>query len=178
MVDAKKEALCCRRKEDREEIRKLKERINSVVDDFMEGRNRSQILLNLIKEIAEGVSREAITCKLKRDGSVGQVSKLSFTKVRKYYEQFLNVYEEYIQEEVPSDNLLLKLYMIKSYLAYDRARKKINSSFEEFLSSIVLKIKDKKTLEAGKILFEAFVGYARGFLENEGGKDEKTKGHF
>jgi len=58
----------------------------------------------------------------------GRLQGLSFTKLRKYYEQFLNIYESWQtegrgkKEEPLNEELLLKLYMLKSLLTYDVAR--------------------------------------------------------
>jgi len=166
MVEAKKKVLCPNKKEDREEIQRIREQIRKIVSDFMDGKNRSQILLVSLQEVAEDISREAIACKV-RKGKV-HPTRISFTKIRKYYEQFLDVYERCTlknEENEFSEAILLQVYMVKSYLAYDRARKKINLSFEEFLSGVLSKISDKETLESGKLLFEALIGYIRAYLD-------------
>ena len=98
---------------------------------------------------------------------------LSFTKLRKYYGQFLNIYEswqakrEREEGETISDELLLKLYMLKSLLTYDIAReskekkKKALGKLKEFVEKMVNTIEKPKDLENAKYLFEALVGYAK-----------------
>ncbi len=93
---------------------------------------------------------------------------LSFTKLRKYYEQFLNIYESWQAKregETLSDELLLKLYMLKSLLTYDiaRAKKEKEALFalRDFIEEMVSLIEKPKDLENAKYLFEALVGYAK-----------------
>ncbi|TCK06219.1 type III-A CRISPR-associated protein Csm2 [Phorcysia thermohydrogeniphila] len=160
-----KEILCPNRPEDREKIFKARKEIKDTVTNFMEGKARPEILLETIEEIATVVSGEAIDCKFQK-GKVKPV-KISFTKIRKYYEQYLEIYERCLAagKRESLETLLLKLYMIKSYLAYDRARKKINSTFEEFLTTLITNVNSEEDLKNGKLLFEAFVGFIRGILE-------------
>ena len=93
---------------------------------------------------------------------------LSFTKLRKYYEQFLNIYESWQAKkegETISDELLLKLYMLKSLLTYDiaRAKKEKRALFalRDFVEKMVNLIEKAEDLENSKYLFEALVGYAK-----------------
>ena len=93
---------------------------------------------------------------------------LSFTKLRKYYEQFLNIYESWQarrEGELLSDELLLKLYMLKSLLTYDIARAKKEKrallALREFVEKMVNLIEKAEDLESAKYLFEALVGYAK-----------------
>ena len=96
---------------------------------------------------------------------------LSFTKLRKYYGQFLNIYESWQAErereegETISDELLLKLYMLKSLLTYDiaRAKKEKRALFalRDFVEEMVNLIERAEDLENSKYLFEALVGYAK-----------------
>jgi CRISPR type III-A-associated protein Csm2 len=104
---------------------------------------------------------------------------LSFTKLRKYYEQFLNIYEGWQaegkrgKEEPLSEEFLLKLYMLKSLLTYDIARAMKNEkkalkaleNLKEFVERMVNLIEKSEDLESSKYLFEALVGYARFKLE-------------
>jgi len=108
----------------------------------------------------------------------GKKEKLSFTKVRRYYEQFLNIYEEALgrllegkasRQDLLPEEILVKLYLLKSHVVYDQAREKGEKrkkfdSFKEFVNSLVLKINTYEELEKAKRLFEAFVGYAKLYL--------------
>jgi CRISPR type III-A-associated protein Csm2 len=98
---------------------------------------------------------------------------LSFTKLRRYYEQFLNIYEEAIEhkesrQSALSDEILVKLYLLKSHAVYDWARegkKPGLRSFKDFINALILRIETLKDLERAKRLFEALVGYARASLK-------------
>ena len=104
------------------------------------------------------------------------LSGLSFTKLRKYYEQFLNIYESWQakregrKDEPISEELLLKLYMLKSLLTYDIARAKKEKgallALREFVEKMVGLVERAEDLENSKYLFEALVGYAKEKLKN------------
>jgi CRISPR type III-A-associated protein Csm2 len=100
---------------------------------------------------------------------------LSFTRVRKYYEQFLSIYEEAFREHperkredgpLPAE-IQVRLYLLKSHVVYDEARegKKEFAAFKEFISNLILRVNTFKSLERAKNLFEAFVGYAKAKLD-------------
>ncbi len=153
-----------------------------IVEKFFSGK-REELLKVLV-----GVDGESLLEKFAKSlGGKREREKLSFTKVRKYYEQFLNIYEEALgrvlegkalkQDSLPEE-ILVKLYLLKSHVVYDQAREggKVREdkfknpkaqkfeNFKEFVNSLILKINTYDELEKAKRLFEAFVGYAKLYL--------------
>jgi len=140
-------------------------RPEDIVERFFSG-SKEELLKVLVGE--EGKESQL-------ENFVSELKGLSFTKVRRYYEQFLNIYDEVmgkvlegkIQKGSPlPDEFLVKLYLLKSHVVYDQARegKKKKDSFDRFkrfVSSLILKIDTCEDLERAKHLFEAFVGYAK-----------------
>jgi len=103
---------------------------------------------------------------------VEELGSVSFTKVRRYYGQFLNIYDEWrfrklrgeiSGDEIPED-ILIKLFMIKSHVAYDEARERAIRPLRKFLNTLISKIITGKDLENARVLFEALVGFAKGKL--------------
>ena len=136
---------------------------SSIVEKFLRGKieEKREVILG-----KEGTSELERFVRELRDG-------VSFTKLRKYYEQFLNIYEGWqasrkgVQGEPLNDETLLKLYMLKSLLTYDIARerkkekKEALRKFREFVEKIVNLVERAEDLESAKYLFEALVGYAK-----------------
>jgi len=146
---------------------------SEIVEKFFSG-SKEELLKVLV-----GTDGESLLEKFAKSlGGRKEREKLSFTKVRRYYEQFLNIYEEALgrllegkaskKDSLPEE-ILVKLYLLKSHVVYDQARekgekKKKFESFKEFVNSLILKINTYEELEKAKRLFEAFVGYAKLYL--------------
>lgn len=142
--------------------------VSEIVKAFFEGGNQG-LMRVLVADNGEKSLLEKFVSELK--GAV------SFTKVRKYYEQFLSIYEEAFRENpekkkedqnLPED-ILVKLYLLKSHVVYDGAREKNDKFklFSQFINLLIQKITTYKMLEKAKHLFEAFVGYAKAELDKK-----------
>ncbi|WP_457679407.1 type III-A CRISPR-associated protein Csm2 [Thermovibrio sp.] len=139
----------------------LRVSVKGIVDSFFSGKPEGlkRVLLDsgngksLLEEFARALGN----------------SKVSFTKVRKYYETFLKLYRETLKEDEDkslSPAHTVKLYLLRSRVVYDSSREKGLKLFVDFITELVKRVNTYKDLRRAKELFEAFVGYAKGELKD------------
>ncbi len=153
-------------------LNEVKPTIQDIVEGFFRENNSEELVKILVGTTdGEGKVKESLLEEFISRLKGG----LSFTKVRKYYEQFLSIYEEAFREHpgkkkddgpLPAE-ILVKLYLLKSHVVYDEARERSKefAAFKEFINSLILKVNTFKALEKAKNLFEAFIGYAKAKLD-------------
>ncbi|WP_457679921.1 type III-A CRISPR-associated protein Csm2 [Thermovibrio sp.] len=101
--------------------------------------------------------------------------KVSFTKVRKYYQAYLKVYREGLgkddSEELSSEHLV-KLGLLRIRVLFDKNRERGWKAeglelFLRFITELVNRVNSYKELRMGKEFFEAFISYAKGKLKEK-----------
>lgn len=114
--------------------------------------------LKLITDIGDGNVKELADF---LHGGRDKPDKININQLRKFYDDFLNIYDN----NLPFEQKKIQLIMLKAHAEYSAKRLNCNNFKKIFQNriDILVKIEDKeeflKNLDAFKLHFEALVGY-------------------